>query len=92
MEKQTGGCVMLRREFIASLAALVATPALGSEQQPQMQLGAPETFDVGTVKSIARSLAQSAYRAPQSVPEAWTNISYDQYTAATPKPEFFHGL
>ena len=74
---------MLRREVLASLAALAASPALAQTAtgEPGLQLGAPSTFDAGYVRRMARALAAQPYREPTRIPEAWTQISFDDYRA-----------
>jgi len=71
---------MLRREFVASLAALVATPALAEEPgEPGLRTDAGVPFDPTDVIELARTLSRKAYQTPRRVPEAWTNISYEDY-------------
>ncbi len=71
---------MLRREFVASLAALAASPALaGSSGEPGLQLGQSAPFNPSDVIDFARELSRKTYQPPRRVPEAWTSISYDEY-------------
>ncbi len=71
---------MLRRELLASLAALAASPALaGSGAEPGLQLGQGAPFDPTDVIDRARALSRTAYQPPARVPEAWTALSYDDY-------------
>ncbi|MDA5559026.1 glucan biosynthesis protein [Shimia sp. MMG029] len=73
---------MLRREFLASFAALAATPALSDDSaEPGLQLSAPEAFHPDDVINRARELSQTPYKAPRRVPDAWTNISYEDYVS-----------
>jgi len=73
---------MLRRDVLASLAALAATPALGQETaEPGLQLGNPRPFGASYVRDMARALAAHPYQEPTRIPEAWTQISYDDYRA-----------
>ncbi|MDX8352497.1 glucan biosynthesis protein G [Cognatiyoonia sp. IB215182] len=76
---------MLRREFVASLAALVASGAFAQTTQtpaePGLQVGAGTPFTPDFVTQRARALSQSAYEEPRRIPEAWTSISYDDYQA-----------
>jgi len=71
---------MLRREFIASLAALAATPALSQgSDEPGLRTGAGTPFNPQDVVDFARALSQRSYLPPNRVPEEWTNITYDDY-------------
>jgi glucans biosynthesis protein len=73
---------MLRRDFIASLTALVASPVLGQEgAEPGLQLAQAEAFDPSDVIDLARARSQEAYVPPARFPEAWTNISYEDYVS-----------
>ncbi|MCE0506705.1 glucan biosynthesis protein G [Roseivivax sp. GX 12232] len=82
---------MLRRELLMGLAGLVATRAAAeggtgesapaAEAEPGMQLGAPSSFSRADVTRMARDLAAKSFEAPARIPEAWTNISYDDYRA-----------
>tara|TARA_R110002072_G_scaffold51323_4_gene137716 strand:+ start:2968 stop:4494 length:1527 start_codon:yes stop_codon:yes gene_type:complete len=71
---------MLRREFIASLVALATLPRAGQAQEPGLKLGDQATpFDDETVVNRARALAAEPYQPRPQVPEAWRNLTYDQY-------------
>ncbi len=74
---------MLRREFIASLAALVATPGFAqAEGEPGLRTKGPGVpFKADDVVALARKLSQSDYVPPQRVPEEWTSISYEDYVS-----------
>lgn len=73
---------MLRREFIAAMAALAASPALSVEGEPGLQLqDKPVDFDPSFVVDRARNLSRRAYSPPRRVPDAWTNISYEDYVS-----------
>ncbi|MEM7752569.1 MAG: glucan biosynthesis protein G [Pseudomonadota bacterium] len=74
---------MLRREFIASLAALVATPGFAQTPgEPGLQTkGAGTPFQADDVVALARDLSRRDYVAPQSVPNEWTDISYEDYVS-----------
>jgi glucans biosynthesis protein len=73
---------MLRREFLASLAALAAAPrtswAEGTDE-PGLQLGEAKSFSPSDVADMAREMAAHEYRPRPMIPEAWRNLSYDQY-------------
>ncbi|MBT0958357.1 glucan biosynthesis protein G [Alphaproteobacteria bacterium KMM 3653] len=70
---------MLRREFLTTLVALAAAPALAQDQEVGLQLGEAAPFDPAQVVELARSLSQEDYVPPKSVPEDWTNIDYEDY-------------
>ena len=70
---------MLRREVLASLAALAATPSLALAEEPGLQLGDATPFGADTVRKQARALAAEAYAPRPLIPEEWRNLSYDQY-------------
>ena len=70
---------MLRREVLASLAALAATPSLALAEEPGLQLGDATPFGADTVHDQARALAAEAYAPRPLIPEEWRNLSYDQY-------------
>ena len=73
------GRLMLRREFLASLAALaVARPGFGMEE-PGLQLGDAVPFSDADVVEMARARAARAYVPRPLIPEAWRNLTYDQY-------------
>ncbi len=73
---------MLRREFIASLAALAASPALAEgTAEPGLQLHKPLPFDPNDIVERARTLSQKAYQPPKRIPQEWTEISYEDYVS-----------
>lgn len=73
---------MLRREFIASLAALAATPGLAElSEEPGLQLKDGIPFDADDVARIAEVLSRKAYSPPRRIPQAWTDISYEDYAS-----------
>ncbi len=75
---------MIRREVLTGLMALAATPALstnGQPVEPGLQLGDAQPFDANTVLAEAKRLAGRRYIAPKRIPEAWTEISYDDYVS-----------
>ncbi|MEM9317491.1 MAG: glucan biosynthesis protein G [Pseudomonadota bacterium] len=77
---------MLRREVLASILALAAGPlraqgAGGSDlaAEPGLQLGTARPFAMGDVSRLARALADQPHIPPMPIPDAWTEISFDQY-------------
>ncbi len=75
---------MLRREVLAGLFACASLPARAQgsatpAEEPGLQLGAAEPFEPGTLREMARRLAASPHVPPERIPEAWTEIDYDQY-------------
>ncbi|NRA98316.1 MAG: glucan biosynthesis protein G [Rhodobacteraceae bacterium] len=74
---------MLRREFVASLAALAAAPSFAAEgEEPGLQTtGQGVPFRPEDVVELARERSLSPYREPPRVPEAWTDISYEDYVS-----------
>jgi len=73
---------MLRREFIACLAALAATPALSEDAVLSgLQLAEGTPFSPEDVINLARRLSERDYQAPTAVPEEWTQISYEDYVS-----------
>ncbi|SIS76432.1 glucans biosynthesis protein [Roseivivax lentus] len=76
---------MLRRELIQGLLALAAWPATraaaatGDAPEPGLQLGEGTPFAPADVGALARRMASEPYQPPTRIPEAWTEISYDQY-------------
>lgn len=71
---------MLRRDVLKSLMALAALPATAWAEEPGLQLGvASEPFDGDTLIAIARSRAAAAFQPREKVPQAWRDLSYDQY-------------
>lgn len=72
---------MTRRQSLALAAAFAALPALarGEGTEPGIQLGKARPFGSEDILDTARSLARKKYVPPVTVPEAWQNLSYDQY-------------
>lgn len=66
---------MQRREFLAGLAALVASPTWADK----LTLGAATPFDLEALIAQTRSLAQQPYAPMPPVPDAWQSLSYDDY-------------
>lgn len=70
---------MLRREFIASLAALAAAPNVAQTQVPGVTFGDEHAFDASALTERARALAATEYAPRPTIPKAWQKLSYDQY-------------
>lgn len=71
---------MLRREFVASLAALMATPGFAQTAgEPGLQTDPGAPFNPSDVIALARARAQDDYQPRVRVPDAWTDISYEDY-------------
>ncbi len=71
---------MLRREFIASLAALAASPAVSQDvAQTGLQLATGAPFAPEDVIALARTISGKAYQSPTRIPEEWTQVEYEDY-------------
>ncbi|MEX0364661.1 MAG: glucan biosynthesis protein, partial [Ruegeria sp.] len=71
---------MLRRTFLASLAALAAAPRTPwAGEEPGLQLGDARAFSASDVVDLARDKAARAYQPRPMIPDAWQNLTYDQY-------------
>jgi glucans biosynthesis protein len=70
---------MLRREFLATLAALVASPTLAQTGTSGLQLGQGAPFDPSDVTALARRLSAQDYVAIPRIPQDWTEIDYEDY-------------
>lgn len=71
---------MLRRDFVTSLAALMATPAFAETSgEPGLQTVSGTPFRPSDVVDLARSLAAREFQQPRRIPDAWTGITYDDY-------------
>ena len=70
--------MMDRRQFLALLAA-AALPIQARAQEPGLQLGNAMPFDRESLVARAEALAAAPYSPRAQVPEAWRNLSYDQY-------------
>jgi glucans biosynthesis protein len=73
-----GARMMSRRGFLAqgtATLALFAAPV----QAAMPRFLSDEPFDVTTVEDIARTLSQSPYAPRPIVPEAWRDLTYDEY-------------
>jgi glucans biosynthesis protein len=83
---RTAGGEMHRRELLSHSAFLSVAAALGSAVTARAQDAASAGsspaagFDGGTVRDLARKLAQQPYKAPDpSLPEALSNLDYQAY-------------
>lgn len=70
---------MLRRDVLKALAALAAVPTASLAADRRLRAGAPAPFNSQTVMKRARALAASDFIPRQTIPQAWQDISYDQY-------------
>lgn len=70
---------MLRREVLASIAALAAVPSASWAEETGLQLGDATPFDANTVTDRARAMAAQPYTPRPLIPEEWRNLTYDQY-------------
>lgn len=70
---------MLRREVLTGLMALAAMPVQASTLG--QQLGARTPFSPEDVIRLARDLRTRAYVPAQPVPDAWSDLSYDDYVS-----------
>ena len=69
---------MLRREFLAMLASVAAAPVFAANE-PGIQLGAPAEFTTDVVRKLAIEKARKPYKPQPLIPDAWQNLSYDEY-------------
>ncbi|NNF71288.1 MAG: glucan biosynthesis protein [Rhodobacteraceae bacterium] len=65
---------MLRRDFLTALAALTATAPVRAGA-----VGAEMPFSTDLLMDRVRAMARERYRPRPMVPEAWRNLTYDQY-------------
>ena len=71
---------MQRRAFLATLAAMAAaTRASWAQSEPGIQLGDATPFSAADVVDMARDMATRAYAPRPLIPEAWRELTYDQY-------------
>ncbi|MEP4198910.1 MAG: glucan biosynthesis protein G [Aliishimia sp.] len=71
---------MLRREFLASLAALAASPVFAQDSlEPGLKLGEAVAFDRDALNARARDMAAEPYELRPQIPEDWRDLTYDQY-------------
>ena len=72
--------MMDRRTFLSVLAAATALPARGSAGTKGMTLADVATpFDRDILAERARILATLPYKRRAQVPDAWLNLTYDEY-------------
>lgn len=64
---------MQRRSFLTALAAFATLPRAGFSQAEATP------FSVDALYDMAQGLAQSAYEPMPEVPQAWKNLTYDEY-------------
>lgn len=76
---------MRRRGFIATLASFAAFGGRGASAAPVVLDEHP--FSLAALKEQARALAASSYSARAMVPQAWRDLSYDQYKSIWFKPD-----
>ena len=70
--------MITRRSFLAhSTAALALFAAPTHAMMPRFL--SDEPFDATTVEEMARTLSEAPYSPRPLVPEAWRNLTYDQY-------------
>jgi len=74
---------VLRGGFIGGVGGRVAAPSSGQWlREPGLQTtGAGRPFQPGDVVELARDLSRRSYREPVPVPQAWTDISYEDYVS-----------
>ncbi|WP_425091051.1 glucan biosynthesis protein [Tropicimonas sp. S265A] len=75
---------MIRREVLTGLLALAASPAVSldaTHAEPGLQLGDVVPFDPTDVLAQARKLAARPYRLRDRIPDAWTDITYEDYVS-----------
>ncbi len=70
---------MLRRDMLKALLALAAAPSAAFAGNAPLQTGAPAPFAARTVTDRARKLAARPYTPRPTIPQAWQDLSYDQY-------------
>ena len=73
---------MIRREFIVSLLALAAASHLRAQDLPVTPLapkGTATPFSFDVVRTRASDLAAKPYAPRPMIPEAWRNLSFDEF-------------
>ncbi|MGB7263553.1 MAG: glucan biosynthesis protein G [Albidovulum sp.] len=77
------GAAMIRREFLAGLAALAASPMAHGQTLPTTPLapaGTMTVFGPRTVPGLARALSVKDYVPRPDIPREWLDISYDDFS------------
>lgn len=69
---------MDRRSFLA-LAAAFGGCGIANAMPDAVRLGAPQPFSRDVLLAHARTLSTAAYAARPKVPQAWQDLTYDQY-------------
>ncbi len=78
---------MLRRRDILGLAGAGAAGLAAGFPSLARAQGGTEAFDPALIASFARALAKKPFKAPAiDLPEAFANLTYDQYAAIRTKP------
>jgi glucans biosynthesis protein len=72
---------MLRRDVLKLAAALAAFPKAALATEPGLQVGAAVPFSHDALIARARDMATRDYEPRPNVPQAWADLSYDQYRA-----------
>lgn len=72
---------MLRRDVLKSLAALAAVPTAALAKEPGLQIGGAQPFSHDGLIARARDMAGRPYQPRPNVPQAWIDLTYDQYRA-----------
>ncbi|MFY0680710.1 MAG: glucan biosynthesis protein G [Thalassovita sp.] len=79
---------MIRREILAGLLGLAASPVLGQAKAGEpaapdepnlLKLGEPTAFDPEMVVQEARNRAAKPFQMRRAVNQAWSDISYEDY-------------
>ena len=70
---------MLRRDVLKSLAAMAVVPTAAFTAEPGLQLGDAQPFSHDALIARARAMATRDYKPRPTVPQAWVDLSYDQY-------------
>ncbi|PWE34370.1 glucan biosynthesis protein G [Maritimibacter sp. 55A14] len=74
---------MLRRAFVSGLAALAAVPAVPGAARA----GAGAPFDPDALRRMAQERASRPFTLRPTVPQAWLDLKYEQYSTIRYKPE-----
>ncbi|MFK7877540.1 MAG: glucan biosynthesis protein [Paracoccaceae bacterium] len=70
---------MLRRDFLAALGALAATPLAAQQDEPGLRLGDSTAFSRDALVDLARKRAAAPYALRPQIPQDWVDLTYDQY-------------